>query len=81
MAKDIETKDEIKTEKDDGRIDYLVPDDMSDETHAEVWLNGKKFVMKKNEMVRVPKGVKEIHERSLKMKRAQRDKLREAKYR
>ena len=80
MAKETKIEDEIEIE-DDGRIDYLVPDDMSDETHDIVWLNGEKFTMKKGETVRVPEGVKEIYERSLRMKRAQRDKLREAKYR
>ena len=76
-----ETKKEKEVVVDDDRIDYLVPDDMSEETHHTVWMNGRRFTMKKGEMVRIPAGVKEILERSLKMQRKQRDKLRESKYR
>lgn len=76
---EINPEEEKETKNEEKRISYTVPDDNGNDTHEVVWLNGERFLLKKNETVKVPAGVKEILERRNALRRKQRDALRDAK--
>lgn len=73
----VEKKQEMPEQKDDGRVEYTIPMNVfGDEEHVTVGLNGKNYQIEVGVPVRVPKGVKEILDESIKRKKIASGKLR-----
>lgn len=79
MAKEKDVIEEIEEDPQSDWVECEIPDDETTFPYLRVILNGEPYELKKGEIVKVPKGVKEIIDTRKRNQKKIRDAIRERK--